>query len=86
MELRNLEPENFAEIELLRHAYEDALEAILTDGVAAGVFRIADTRIATRAVIAMLTGVNTWYRPHGRLSAEEVARIYWEMARGAVGA
>ena len=86
MELRNLEPENFAEIERLRHAYEDALEAILTDGVAAGVFRIADTRIAMLAVIAMLTGVNTWYRPQGRLSADEVARIYWGMVRGAVGA
>ena len=86
MELRNLEPGNFAEIERLRHAYEDALEAILAQGVAEGIFRIADTRIATLAVIAMLTGVNTWYRVGGRLSAEEVAGIYWGMVRGAVGA
>lgn len=86
MELRNLEPENFAVIERLRRAYEDELECILRDGVAAGVFEVPDLKIATLAVIAMLTGVNTWYRPGGRLSLDEVQRIYWDMVRRAVGA
>ncbi len=86
MELRSLTPENFAEIERLRRAYEDELEAILRDGVAADVFAVADPRVATYAVIAMLTGVNTWYRPGGRLSLEEVEGLYWEMVRKAVSA
>ncbi|WP_137703085.1 TetR/AcrR family transcriptional regulator [Marimonas lutisalis] len=86
MELRNLTPENFAEIEGLRHAYEDELETILRDGVAAGVFAVPDPRIATYAVIAMLTGVNTWYRPRGRLSLDEVETLYWDMVRKAVSA
>lgn len=86
MELRNLEPENFAVIERLRRAYEDELECILRDGVEAGVFEVPDLKIATLAVIAMLTGVNTWYRPGGRLSLDEVQRIYWDMVRRAVGA
>jgi hypothetical protein len=38
------------------------------------------------AVIAMLTGVTTWFRPEGRLSLDEVEAIYVEMARKAVGA
>jgi len=38
------------------------------------------------AVIAMLTGVTTWYRDDGRLSRERVLRIYWNMVRKAVAA
>lgn len=86
MELRNLTPENFAVIEAMRRAYEDGLEAILRDGVAAGEFAVADTKVATLAVIAMLNGVNTWYREEGRLSLDEVEAVYWEMVSKAVGA
>lgn len=84
MELRNLTDENFARIEALRRRYEDGLEAILRDGVAAGAFRVRDTKIATLAIIAMLTGVNTWFRAGGRLSLEEVTAEYWDMVRRAV--
>ena len=84
MELRNLTPENFATIEDLRGRYEAELEAILSRGRAAGVFNVPDTKITTLAIIAMLTGVNTWYRSGGRLSQEEVATIYWDMVRNAV--
>ncbi len=86
MELRNLSEENFARIETLRRAYEDQLETILREGMAAGVFTIADPKLATMAVIAMLTGVNTWFREGGRLSLEEVEQIYWDMVRKSVGA
>ena len=86
MELRNLEPAHFQVIEGLRRTYEDALEDILRAGRAEGVFDMADTKIATLGLIAMLTGVTTWYRPGGRLSADEVAGVYWDMARRAVSA
>lgn len=86
MELRNLTEENFARIEQLRRTYENRLEAILRSGVASGVFAVPDTKIATLAVIAMLNGVNTWYRAGGRLSLEEVETIYWDMVRKAVAA
>ncbi len=81
MELRNLTPDNFADVEALRRRYEDALEQILQDGVASGDFAIGDTKITTLAVIAMLTGVTTWYRPEGRLSATEVEQVYWNMVQ-----
>jgi AcrR family transcriptional regulator len=86
MELRNLEPDNFAEIEILRHTYEDELEKILNAGQYSGGFKLPDSRLATMAIIAMLTGVNTWYQEGGRLSRERVERIYWNMVRRAVGA
>ncbi len=86
MELRNLVPENFEVIEYLRHQYEDHLQGILDAGQKAGEFKVPDSRLATMAIIAMLTGVNTWYQEGGRLSRERVERIYWNMVRRAVGA
>ncbi len=86
MELRNLGPENFAAIEALRRDYETRLETILRAGQADGVLSAPDTKIATLAIIAMLTGVNTWYREGGRLSREAVGDIYWDMVRKAVAA
>ncbi|WP_072503993.1 TetR/AcrR family transcriptional regulator [Phaeobacter porticola] len=86
MELRNLSEENFTAIESLRREYENALQAILKDGVRLGVFHIPDTKIATLAVIAMLNGVMTWYRSGGRLSLDEVEAIYWDMVQKSVRA
>ncbi|MFW5641632.1 MAG: TetR/AcrR family transcriptional regulator [Roseicyclus sp.] len=86
MELRNLEPANFAVIERLRRDYEDRLEAILRRGQAAGVFAVDDTKLATMALIAMLTGVTTWFREGGRLDRARVTEIYRDMVRKAVSA
>lgn len=84
MELRNLNPANFMRIEALRRSYEDRLERILADGHARGVFSMADTRIATLAVIGMLTGVTTWFRREGRLSLSEIEDLYCAMVQKAV--
>ena len=86
MELRNLSTENFAAIEALRRQYEEHLEQIIRDGKTAQGFQVSDTKVATLAVIAMLTGVNTWFRADGRLSLEDVGQIYWKMVSRAVGA
>ena len=85
MELRNLEDGNFRVIGGLRGAYERILRDILDDGVRDGLFRIEDTRLTTRAVIAMLTGITTWYRPTGSLGVDEVAEAYLDMVRRTVG-
>jgi hypothetical protein len=45
---------------------------------------MTDLKVATRAVIAMLTGVTTWYRDSGALSRSEVEDIYWQMVHNAV--
>jgi AcrR family transcriptional regulator len=85
MELRNLTPENFEAVEALRKQYEGALEAILQKGVSAGCFAVGDTKVATMGIIAMLTGLNTWFREDGRLSFGEVEDLYWAMVRKTVG-
>lgn len=84
MELRNLTSENFAQIEILRRQYEDILEGILKSGQKDRIFSVADTKIATLAVIAMLNGVMTWYRTEGRLTLDQVEGVYWDMVRRSV--
>lgn len=84
MELRNLSAAHFAVIEGLRGRYEDELEAILRAGQAEGSMAVPDTKLAAMAVIAMLAGVNTWFREGGRLSRERVEDIYVDMVRKAV--
>jgi len=80
MELRNLSPENFKEIEALRRQYEDILENILLLGKARGIFSFGDSRVATMALIAMLAGVHVWFRDGGRLSRDEIQNMYVDLA------
>jgi hypothetical protein len=84
MELRNLEPDNFAEIEAARQHYEKILSDILEEGVRAGRYSVADPRVATRAIIAMLTGIPTWYRPGRGLSRQDIETLYLTMVRKAL--
>lgn len=86
MELRNLTSENHARIAELRGRYEATLEHILRDGIEAGMMSVDDPKLATMALIAMLTGVTNWYREGGRLDRQRIGDIYWGLTRGAVGA
>ncbi|MBC7143759.1 MAG: TetR/AcrR family transcriptional regulator [Rhodobacteraceae bacterium] len=86
MELRSLEEIGHAEIVALRGRYEDYLKDILAAGRDQGLFDIADVHVAATALLAMLTGVNTWYQPGGRLSEQEIEDIYAELALKSVGA
>ena len=84
MELRNLEPGNFTEVETERRRYESILTGILEEGSAAGRYAVDDASVTTRAIIAMLTGIPTWYREGGRLSEQEIEDLYLTMVRKAV--
>lgn len=86
MELRNLTDRNFAVIEAQRKTYETILESVLKRGRAAGVFAVQDTKVTTMALIAMLTGLTTWYREGGRLDRADIQDMYWDMVRKVVGA
>jgi AcrR family transcriptional regulator len=85
-ELRSLEPKNYAAIVTLRSAYERRLAGILADGVADGVFEVADVQVATFAILALLTGVCTWYRPGGRLSREAIVAVHERLVLSGIAA
>lgn len=86
MELRSLEQPNFHRFDHLRRGYEDQLTAILERGVASGVFQTPDVKVASLAILAMLTGMNGWFRQTARLSVEETEAIYVDMVARAVTA
>jgi AcrR family transcriptional regulator len=75
-ELRALEPPNRARIVAMRRGYEGRLIALLEEGQAAGALEVADPRIAAYAILAMLTGICTWYRPGGRLSKGALVALH----------
>ncbi len=75
-ELRALSPKPRAEMVALRRGYEKFLEDILAAGAELGEFCIQDVRVATFAILAMLTGIGVWYRPGGRLELEKIIQVY----------
>jgi AcrR family transcriptional regulator len=83
-ELRSLEPRNYEAIVALRGAYEQRLAGILADGAAKGVFAVADVQVATFAIIALLTGLCTWYRPGGRLTREAIIEAHEKLVLSGV--
>lgn len=84
MELRNLEPDNFREVEVIRKRYEAILTGILEDGARQGRYAAADPRVATRAIIAMLTGIPSWFREDGLLTRQDIETLYQDMVRKSV--
>ena len=86
MELRSLSPADRRRVVALRRRYEDLLTAILQQGIDRGAFRLPDARVATFAILAMLTGVGTWYREGGRLGKRELVDLYTRLAMQCAGA
>jgi AcrR family transcriptional regulator len=75
-ELRGLTARNYKEIITMRDAYESAVQAVLDEGVAEGIFAESDTKIISYAILSMCTAVSSWFKKSGRLSKETVAGIY----------
>lgn len=78
-EVRALEGENRAAILAMRDGYEAMIQGILREGTQQGIFRQFDVKIASYALIAMCTEVDTWFRPEGRLSVQQVIDMYTRM-------
>lgn len=85
MELRSLAPPDYRRVVGLRRRYEDILTAILADGLRTGRFRLPDARVATFAILAMLTGVGNWYRENGRLAKRELIDMHTQLVMQCVG-
>jgi AcrR family transcriptional regulator len=83
-ELRSLEPKNYEAIVALRGAYEQRLAAILAEGVAEGEFEVVDIQVATFAILALLTGICTWYRPGGRLTKQAIVAAHEKLVLSSV--
>jgi AcrR family transcriptional regulator len=78
-ELRSLTEANLKNVLTRRDEYERVFRGLLSVGVRAGVFQVADVRLAAMAVLTMCTGVATWFSDRGRLAPESIADRYVEM-------
>lgn len=59
-----------------RRAYARRFQALVEEGIAVGVVRDLDPKVLTYAILGLCNSVARWYRPDGRLSAEEVREIF----------
>ena len=75
-ELRGLTARNYQEIIHMRDDYEKKIQRVLEEGVTEGIFADLDVKVISYAILAMCTGVCTWFNKSGRRSKEEVADIY----------
>jgi AcrR family transcriptional regulator len=85
MELRSLAPADYRRVVALRRRYEHILTDILHDDMARGVFALPDARIATFSILAMLTGVGTWFKEGGRLGKRELIDMHTRLVMQCVG-
>jgi AcrR family transcriptional regulator len=83
-ELRSLDPKNYDTIVALRGAYEQRLAQILADGVSEGAFEVPDIQVATFAILSLLTGLCSWYRPGGRLTREAIVAAHEKLVLSGV--
>ncbi|MEX1153106.1 TetR/AcrR family transcriptional regulator [Parvibaculum sp.] len=84
-EIRSLDADNRATIVALRRQYEDRLCVILEEGAAQGLFAIGDVRVTAYAILAMLTGICTWYEPKGRIGHAALIDIHTRLVLDGVG-
>ena len=85
--LAHLEVESLSEprrtgIQRLRDRYERVVRDLVAEGMASGVFRAVDPKLAALAILGALNWTVKWYRPGGRTSLGEIAA---ENARLLVG-
>jgi AcrR family transcriptional regulator len=75
-ELRGLTVDNYKNIMKMRDDYERKFQSLIKEGIEKGIFTNIDFKVASYGIITMCTAVSYWFNLSGRLSKEEVAKIY----------
>ena len=80
-ERRNLTGPHFKAMKRKRDEFDRLFLSVSERGLEDGVFRSdLDPRVGGLGILGMCAWVHQWYRPGGRLSAEQIADIFSEMA------
>ena len=73
-EEKNLAPQDRDTIQAMRREFDRKLTGLLDRGVASGEFQIAETPVAALAIGGIASWASVWFRPGGRLAAQEIAQ------------
>lgn len=80
LERRNLAGENYKEMRRKRDEFDRLFLAVIEKGIERGTFRQdLDPRMVALGILGMCAYVHQWYRPRGRLKADQIADIFAEM-------
>lgn len=71
-EEKHLSEDALARIRKIQREFDSRLAELIQEGIDAGVFRVADAKIASLCISGMVRWVHRWYREDGRLTADEV--------------
>jgi TetR/AcrR family transcriptional regulator, cholesterol catabolism regulator len=72
-EWRHLSEPHHAEFLALRNRYEVHFREIIREGIKAGEFKVPDEKFAVLTILSALNWIHTWYKPEGKMNAEEIA-------------
>lgn len=83
LEVEALEEPWRGEVLARRGDYETAFREVIRDGIAAGIFRPTDVKVAVMAILGAVNWTVKWFRPAGEKSAGEIGELVAEhMVRG----
>ncbi|MFA9213842.1 MAG: TetR/AcrR family transcriptional regulator [Candidatus Methylacidiphilales bacterium] len=72
-EWRNLSEPKLTLFKQLRQQYENQFTIILMDGENEDIFEQVDKKFAVLSILSTINFVNEWYKPDGKMNAEEIA-------------
>lgn len=79
---RGLGAEYLKEYVAKRDHFERLFRLIVEEGINKGLFRNLDVTITVQALLGMVNWMTRWYRQEGRLSAVEIAEIFFDLLLG----
>ncbi|MDP3139536.1 MAG: TetR/AcrR family transcriptional regulator [Burkholderiaceae bacterium] len=79
-EERTISTEVRSAIAIEQKKFDDMVSRIIREGVASGHFTSDDAQTTARAIAGMISFIYTWWRPDRRLSREDAATSYAELA------
>jgi AcrR family transcriptional regulator len=74
LDVEALGDEHRRPIQARRDEYERSFRRLLDEGIAAGVFRPQDAKVAALAILGAANWTVKWFRPSGAKSARDIAR------------
>lgn len=73
IEFHALRPKRLQEVVSKRDTYERVVRGVLSEGIATGLFRETDVKLAALALLGALNWTVVWWRPEGQHDLETVA-------------